>query len=171
MKKFNPLTLCALTAVVALMAMFAGGCNTNGCIDNRSSIPVAGFYSMETGGEIAIDSISVGGIGAPDDSLLVNVGTRVQKVYLPFSSEAEEVSFAILYDWKNAPQPDLLTFRYQTIPFFVSEECGAMYRYRITEYSHTSHLLDSVAVIDSLITNVDRVTIKLFYHTETPAAE
>ncbi len=165
------MTLCAVAAVATLIALMAGSCNTNGCTDNRSSLPIAGFFSMETGAEIAIDSISIGGIGAPDDSLLVNTGMKIHQVYLPFSSEAEGVTFAFLYDWKNAPQPDMITFRYKTIPFFVSEECGAMYRYRITEYSYTTHLLDSVAVIDSLITNVEKVNIQLFYHTETPETE
>ena len=51
------------------------------------------------------------------------------------------------------------------MPYFASEDCGAMYRYNITGVSHTSWLLDSVAVIDSAITNTDFQRIQLYYAT------
>lgn len=164
MKKYNT-PVVVMTAL--LFAIMLHGCNTTGCMDNRSSLPIAGFYSYENGAAISIDSISVGGIGAPNDSLLLAPGTQAQQVYLPFSSETDKVQFEIGYAWKYAPPGDILTFEYETIPYFVSEECGAMYRYRITRFDYTTNLLDSVAVADSLITNVERVNIKLYYRTET----
>ncbi len=167
MKKFNLSALFAVSLALSPLILFVQGCNTTGCLDNRSSLPIAGFFSYETGGSISIDSISIGGLGAPNDSLILSTGTQASQVYLPFSSETDGVRFVISYNWKYAPFPDTLTFRYDTTPYFVSEECGAMYRYRITHFEHTSNLLDSMAVVDSLITNVEHVNIKLFYRTET----
>lgn len=43
-----------------------------------------------------------------------------------------------------------------------------MYHYRITRVSHTSQLLDSVGISDSLITNIERENIRLFFHTSEP---
>lgn len=43
-----------------------------------------------------------------------------------------------------------------------------MYHYRITRVSHTTQLLDSVGVADSLITNIERETIGLYFRTSEP---
>lgn len=171
MKKSNPLRWLLPAVACVMMLLAAEGCNTTGCLDNRSSLPIAGFYSYEKNAAINIDSITVMGIGAPGDSLLLTAGKQVQQLYLPFSSERSQVRYLITYVWQQAPLPDTLTFDYETTPYFVSEECGAMYRYRITRYAYSTHLLDSMAVVDSLITNVERVNIKLFYRTETPGEE
>ncbi len=63
---------------------------------------------------------------------------------------------------------DRITFYYEAHPWFASEECGAMYHYRITRVSHTTQLLDSVGVADSLITNIERETIGLYFRTSEP---
>ncbi|MDE5751611.1 MAG: hypothetical protein K2H88_03125, partial [Duncaniella sp.] len=39
------------------------------------------------------------------------------------------------------------------------------YHYRITSLTYTTHVLDSVAVLDSLITNLERETIRIFFRT------
>lgn len=56
-----------LTALLTLM-VFATGCNSSGCMENQSSIPLAGFYSAGTEERVVIDSIKVYGLGAPGDS-------------------------------------------------------------------------------------------------------
>lgn len=145
-------------------------CSATGCTDNQNSLPLAGFYSMGDGSKITPDSIAIEGIGAPDDSLLLSPGTRVSELYLPFRSTRPSTSFCIQYREQalNYPQLyDTLTFDYDAIPYFASEECGAMYHYKVTRFSYTRHLVDSVAVTDSLITNVDRETIQIYFRTAT----
>ena len=44
-----------------------------------------------------------------------------------------------------------------------------MYHYLITDYAYTTHLIDSVAVTDSLITNIDHETIQIFFRTAEPS--
>ena len=171
MKRFNLGPTLALTAVMLPAVVMLNGCNTTGCMDNRSSIPLAGFYSLESGTQIEIDSDNIGGVDAPGDSLQLKAGVKAKQVYLPFTSSKEQVSFFIDYAWEDAPETDILTFDYTSTPYFVSEECGAMYRYRITRFSHTSNLIDSVAILDSLITNVERVGIRIYYRTETSPEE
>lgn len=152
-------------------------CSATGCTDNQNSLPLAGFYSMSTGNSITVDSLAIEGIGAPDDSLLLSPSSRVSSLYLPFRSARNETSYCFQYRESRLNHPELydtLTFRYDAIPFFASEECGAMYHYRVTEYTYTTHLIDSVAMLDSLITNIDRETIQIYFRTadtpETPPA-
>lgn len=157
-------------AVIVLFATVTiiPGCNTSGCTDNRSSIPLAGFYSATTGTSISLDSLDVMGAGAPTDSLMLAAGTRATEVYLPLRSDSPSVTYDFTYKYKNLEGiTDRLTISYESYPYFASEECGAMYRYRITRIEHTDFLLDSVAltVPDSVITNVNIQSMKLFFRT------
>ena len=58
--------------------------------------------------------------------------------------------------------PDTLTLRYEAVPYFHSEECGAMYIFNISEFKVTHNFIDSVAVPNKVINNEDRISIKLF---------
>lgn len=162
----------ALTAVAVtvMMATALTGCNTSGCADNQNSLPLAGFFSYETGAQISVDSVEIGGIGAPGDSLLYHAGQSLSEVYLPFRSTQGSTSFYIRYV-ATGGRPvttypaDTLTFHYSSMPYFAGEECGAMFRYKINRLEHTSHVIDSVAIKDSLITNVAMRQIEIFYPT------
>lgn len=162
MGKILTLLIMAATLLSAL-----SGCNTAGCTDNQTSVPLAGFYSYTNGRAISIDSVQIGGVGAPGDSLLHARGS-VSEIYLPLRPGRESTSFFFRYTnalLDSLGIADTLTFTYTTVPYFASEDCGAMYRYNITGVSHTSWLLDSVAVIDSAITNTDFQRIQLYYAT------
>ena len=153
--------------------ILAGGCNNSGCTDNHSALPLMGFYDYATGQPITLDSIDFGGVDAPGDSLLIHSGEKTGQIYLPFRNGAGQCAFYIHYDYKEQgldfPElNDTVTFIYDTEPYFASSECGAMYRYRITGTRHTRHLVDSLAVTDSMITNVERERIQLFFRTSDP---
>lgn len=165
------LSLCMASVAVLLSVM--GGCSTDGCLNNQNSLPLAGFYSSSTGLPISIDSVDIGGVGAPHDSLLHSTGTPAGEIYLPFRSASNLTSFYFHYTQSNISSDefnDTVTFRYDSEPFFASEECGAMYRFRITDVTYTRHLIDSVGITDSLVTNVDLQRIKIFLRTSSDDA-
>lgn len=172
MNKRTPFHFAAFIAIViTLILPCIVACNDSGCLDNRSSIPYVGFYSYQTGQQITVDSVEIGGVGAPNDSLLMTARDRFANLYLPFRFEHDNTSFYIRYVSKELNYPwlvDTLSFRYTSIPMFVSESCGAMYQYMVTSMSYTTHLIDSVALTDSLITNVDTERIKIFFRTSAP---
>jgi len=158
----------ALIVVVGVSGAIIAGCNTQGCTDNRSALPLMGFYSNQTEEGMALDSLDMGGVGAPHDSLLISSGQRVKSLYLPFRYDCAETSFRFHYDYKlqgldDPAIDDIVTFRYTTEPYFASEECGAYYIYTIRSVEYTRHLIDSVAIVDSVITNVDMERIKVFF--------
>lgn len=166
MKKTSRYLLPVILALTALTAATLPSCNTTGCTDNQNSLPLAGIYSYTTGNAISISGIAIGGSGAPNDSLLASPGSTVSQVYLPFRATEPFTTFYITYHQEGLEgQQDQVTFYYDTHPWFASEECGAMYHYRITRVAHTYVLLDSVGVSDSLITNIERETLQLFFRT------
>ncbi len=156
--------------VIALMS----GCNTDGCYDNQNSIPLAGFYSYQTKKAVSVDSITMGGVGAPNDSLLLNNASSVSTVYLPLRSTQSSTSFFIHYEQKalcDTRLNDTISFHYNSIPYFESEDCGAMFRYEITSYEYTRHLIDSVALLDNEVTNADIERVRIYFRTNEETDE
>lgn len=155
---------------IFLVTIAAGiySCTSDGCLDNQSSIPLAGFYSAETNEIATLDSIEIYGIGATGDSLLTTIGTSTQQAYLPFRSTIDSTCFCVHYgytDLSSASINDTICFNYNSTPYFASEECGAMYNYKITSVQYTRHIIDSIAIIDSLINNADIERIKIYFRT------
>lgn len=154
----------------AAIAAIAGGCNTDGCTDNRSAQPLMGLYSSSTEEPMTLDSIGIGGVGAPGDSMLVDPGETVGSVYLPFRFDRKQTSYFIHYDYKEQGLDDpafndTITFHYTSEPYFASEECGAFFIYRIGKVDYTTHLIETVEIADSVITNVEMERIKVFIRT------
>lgn len=163
-------TACLLAIVLTALAG-ATACNTSGCLDNGSAIPLAGFYSSATGADVSLDSLRVHGIGAPADSAVIRPGNEASQIYLPMHAGNPSTAWCIAYSYKGLDNPafnDTLTFDYEEIPYFASEECGAMYIYRLSSVRHTCHLIDSVTLTDSLITNLDIETIRIYFRTSAP---
>lgn len=163
-----------LTYFVALFVVLSGfvSCNTSGCMDNQSALPLAGFYSSSTGSAVTLDSIGIAGIGAPNDSMLVIPGEAVSQVYLPLRSTEASTQYCFTYRGEgltdNPELNDTLTFVYTSTPYFAGEECGASYRYNISRFIHTRHMIDSIALTDREVTNVDREIIKIYFRVVEP---
>ncbi len=161
-------SLYTLPAAAAL-ALIASGCNTTGCMDNRSSLLLAGFYSSSTEKAIALKEIELGGVGAPDDSLLVGRTQTASEVYLPLRHTATSTSFFIRYldDLIDlSTDYDTISLTYTSQPYFASEECGAVYHYRISSLDYTTHYIDSIALLDSLVNNADLQKMHIYFTTE-----
>lgn len=159
----------SILAVICLLAAFSG-CNTSGCLENRSSVPLAGFYDSATEKSISLDSLEIYGADAPGDSILSAPGTSISQIYLPMRATKDNVMWFISYKWKNLDNLDLvdrIDLNYTASPYFASEECGVIYRYRITGCQYTRNLIDSIAITDSLITNIDIERIKIFFRTSS----
>lgn len=160
-----------ITGIPFLLALvLAVGCNTTGCLDNQSSIPLAGCYSSSTGSPFSLgSSVQIHGVDAPNDSVLSASSASASRIYLPMRSTADSVRWCLHYTQEGIDDErlnDTITYLYASIPYFASEECGAMYEYRIEKCRYTTHLLDSVIVSDSLITNVDMERIKIYFRTQ-----
>lgn len=145
---------------------FLPSCSNSGCTENRSAVPLASFCASSTAREISLDSVSISGVDAPNDSILSAAGQRVSQVYLPMRPTDPSVQWCLAYRWKEFADPyfnDTITIEYDSQPYFASEECGAFFRYRIKSLACTDHLIDSVGVVDSLVTNIDKVYLKIYF--------
>ena len=161
------LTLSACAAAIAAAAI-APGCNSDGCTEMRSAMPIAQLRNSATGEVATPDSLDTHGIGVAGDSLLVSAGTAVSKQYLPLRYSASSVRWCIAYRYAgldNDRLNDTLTLTYTSSPWLADDDCGAMYRYHVRSFTYTTHMIDSVKMTDSLITNNDAEQIQIFFRT------
>ncbi len=147
-----------LALLPLLLAALLASCSGDGCTNNRNSIPLAGFYDYASREPVAVSGLAIAGVGAPNDSLLLDPSTSSHQVYLPFRGAQKSTQFT----FSSGGFADVVTFNYDSYPFFAGEECGVMWRYRITSVSHAGFIIDSIAVTDSLITNMERERIMFF---------
>ncbi|MDD7342877.1 MAG: DUF6452 family protein [Bacteroidales bacterium] len=155
-------TLLAATLLAATAALAA--CSSDGCTDNGSSLPLAAFYTSGSTQSLSVPNLTVRGIGAPGDSALLSAET-VSQVYLPLRPSCDSTSFVLNYGSQSTTEArttDTLTLRYRAVPAFVSQECGAMYVFEVGSWSATAHGIDSVAISDPVITNANRIAIKIY---------
>ncbi len=155
--------LIAAAFVVSLMV----GCSSDECADNKNSLPLAKVMtSQPEPKEAALNSITVYGIGAPGDSLLVDSASNVGQVYLPFRIDTGNTTYVIRY-WD---QPvvgsyinDTISFSYDIKPMFVSSACGAVYYYDNIRIDHTYNLIDSINCPGDRITNANEPNIFIYF--------
>lgn len=161
-------SLYILTTLLVLPLLLVG-CNTTGCMDNRSSLLLAGFYSAETEKAVALRDIEMGGVGAPNDSLLIDSNAGASEVYLPLRHTYDSTSFFIRYldkDFDLSYLYDTITINYSSKPYFASEECGAIYFYTIKSLDYTRHMVDSIGLLDSIVNNANLQRMKIYFRTE-----
>lgn len=160
-------TMLAAAAMLLLVAVTS--CVSDECEGNKNSLPYAGFFSSELSPRaISVDSITVYGEGAPNDSLLIDNGEGVASVYLPFRIDDGESTFVIQYNQKRLRGlTDRITFRYEAVPDFVSAACGVVYDYRIDNIEHTKNLIDSVRCPGMVISNANEQNIRVYFRVST----
>lgn len=144
-------------------------CGDDGCMENRSSIPLIAFYSdADTTRRVSIDSLMVWGIGQINDSLLLDTAS-VSQFMAPLRDDMDTTRYVLRYDQKNLNPRykfDTLTFVYHSNIKFESAECGAMFNYIIDDFKYTTHQLVSAKLLTREIDNMNIENVKLFYHVE-----
>ncbi len=160
MGKILKLLLLSAVCVAAVLS-----CTPSTCDENSTAIPLACFYASETKQSIAIDSLTVYGVGAPGDTVIMDNGMATQ-VYLPLRMNTHNCQFVFHHENVALSDPrynDTLTINYDPVPYFSSMDCGAMYYYDVVNYEYTTNLLDSVRIITDRFTNADVETVQVYF--------
>lgn len=160
-----------LLPAAALAALLTAACSNEECEGNRNALPFAGFYSSAISPRaISLDSITIYGVGAPNDTLIADSARSLSEVYLPFDIDAESTTFVIEYLQKALSSRgirDEITFTYTAQPWFVSSACGVSYRYLIRDISYTTNVIDSVSVPGMMIDNTNAQNIRIYFRVNT----
>ena len=160
-----------LIVILSLLALSLGlgACSDDSCYDNGSSLPLASLYVGEK--QQNIPGLSIMGIGAPGDSLLVD-SSSVSEVYLPLRASVGSTSYAlwrwVMTDTVKIQLQDTITIDYEAVEFFHSIECGAMFNFDIKNVKTTHHGIDSVVVLTPHVTNSRVPAMQIYFTQFTP---
>lgn len=167
MKRFKRLIKGIAAASIMVSILVVASCSNSECLDNKNSLPLAGFYSSErVPQKISIDSISILGLGAPGDSILHDSVRNLSQSYLPFRIDQGSTTYIIRYlsglmgVFRMA---DTITFNYDILPWFVSAGCGVIYDYKMTSIETTHYAIDSVTCPNGEITNANIENLRIYF--------
>ena len=153
-----------IAALLFVLMLALVACNNDSCYENGSSLPLTTFHVGSK--QQSIPGLSIMGIGAPVDSLLLN-NKSVDEVYLPLRANASQTRYAlwrtVTIDTTHAVVRDTLDIDYEAIAYFHSIECGAMYNFDIHCVNHTHHGIDSVVVVTQLVTNATTPALRIHF--------
>lgn len=158
----NRLLLIALALLALGCALVS--CNDDSCYENGSSLPLAELYVGST--RTTVTGLTIKGIGAPGDSLLAD-SSSINEIYLPLRASVSSTRYALTRHIAAYGDiiivNDTLTIDYEPIAYFHSKECGAMFNFDIHQVSHTHHGIDSVVVLNQLVTNSTVPSLRIYF--------
>lgn len=158
---FVALSLCLLPLLCST------ACNTEACLESKTSIFSAAFYAYgDSGVKVIIDSVSVYGVGQYKDSLLVDTA-NISSFQATLRSDRDTTQYVIRYDQHNLNpryKRDTLTFVYHTYIEFESAECGAMYNYVIDDFRYTTWQIVDARLMTQEFNNQDVENVLLYYY-------
>lgn len=153
-----------ILALTLALTLIGTACNDDSCFENGSSLPLAQCYMDDE--QVTISGLTIMGIGAPGDSLLVD-SSAIKEVYLPLRASVNSTSFVLkrwgILDIEKVEFLDTLTIDYEAIEFFHSAECGAMYNFNIKRVTYTDNAIDSVTLLTTLITNAIAPSLRIHF--------
>ncbi len=154
----------AVGVLIVLLGVCTG-CGSSECLDNQNSRPNAVFLMSggeNTGSALTVDSLTVVGFDAPDDTPLVK-DESLNGLTLPFRLGDTETSYVFEYGGELKGLRDVITFNYRPVPEFVSEACGAIYAFEDVQVTYTNVLIDSVVCPWKTINNIERDYIRIYF--------
>ncbi len=101
-------------------------------------------------------SVTIWGIGL--ENLWVK-DSVIQEIIFPLTTK-ESTTYQIKFDSKI----DTITFIHQTSQKYASMETGFYYEYKLKSIEYTKHRIDSIQIIDSLVTQKWHENITLYLH-------
>lgn len=92
--------------------------------------------------------------------VLLNQKPGADKLELPLSFTAVRDTFFLRYSARLA---DTIWVEHQNLPYFSSMDCGTVMHYKLTEIASTHHLIDSIQIVNSEVTNTLKENVKIYY--------
>ena len=141
------------------------------CSGNARHMLTAGIYTIfqVEGEKVSIpdtlDMVNVYAFGT--DSVIINNQSNASKLSLPLRTNKEETTLVLSYvassDTTNMIPRDTIVFRHLNTPYFLTLDCNFAVKQELTDVSYTTHLLDSVVIVNPTAAIDGTENIKIYY--------
>ncbi len=92
--------------------------------------------------------------------ILLNRKFGAEGLDIPLSFTSERDTFFFRYSARLA---DTVYVDHVNLPYFSSMDCGTVMHYRIASVSSTHHLIDSIRIVNSEVTNTLKENVAIYY--------
>ena len=103
------------------------------------------------------------------DSIIVNDDQNVKSLSLPLRFNVEETTMVFSYKPHAEdilPQhydKDTIVFRHHNTPYFLTLDCNFVVKQELTDLHYTTHVLDSIVIVNPTASNDGTENIKIYY--------
>ena len=118
--------------------------------------------------DFKLDTLTVYAFGT--DSIIINDDTQVGTITLPLRTNVEETTLVFSYTFHagdTLPQhndKDTLVFRHRNTPYFLTLDCNFVVKQELTDLRYTTHVLDSIVIINPTAQIYDgKENLKIYY--------
>ena len=148
-----------MAGFAGMVAVTASSCREE-CRYKPRSLAMIDFHTVTNGtdNKSPVTSFSAYGLGR-EDSLLYSGVNSISSIRLPMNGSSTEAGFVFLSDG----QVDTVWLKYRVIPWFLSQECGFVLNFDLTEARHTSGFIDSVVIVISEVTTFDDTNVRIYH--------
>ncbi|BEG99171.1 DUF6452 family protein [Bacteroides sedimenti] len=158
-RKLKYLSVVALLCSVIGLALTA--CDETKCSTSGRPSPQFNFVEKSTLKKIAFDTLTVVALNAiHGDSVILNKATKVSGATLPLSYSSNQTTLVFNY---SKSLSDTIWITHTNTEHFLSMDCGIIMYHQIKDVKCTSHVIDSVAIINSEVDINEKENIRLFY--------
>lgn len=144
-------------AIVCILVLSMVGCESGDCMLSSESYCNMVFVNAQGKGVKLQDSLTV---SSTADIVLVNRKYGASSMMLPLSYTAVEDTFFLQY---SARLVDTLWVEHQNHPYFSSMDCGMVMHYELVNIKSTNHLIDSVQIVNSGVSNTLKDNVKIYF--------
>ena len=142
-----------ITAVIQMIS-----CAPESCLEETVANVKVPLYLNSTQKIKAPDSLIIYGLSRASDKLY-NSAKRTTQADLPLNPSTESCGFVIRIN----RVPDTIMIKYESYPHLISKECGYTYFHTIDSISYTKHIIDTIIIMNRLVTTVDEENFRILY--------
>lgn len=157
MKRFMKIML-IITMISPLIGVIITSCTEDvDCSLTRRSELHSKFYISE-GGTGTQASLTITAFGT--DSVILNQESNVTNFALPLQYTVDTTALVLHFE---GGYRDTIVFKHTNTPYFISMDCGYEMRQAVTDFYYTTHILNSVVLIDKNANKDGNENLQFYY--------
>ena len=121
------------------------------------------FLDSKTNKNVALtNGVMISGIATINNSAIVDTLFNQAESYMTLPlSYTNQTTYVMHY---SETLHDTIWLTHKNIPFVGDIECGSMMYYKIEDLNYTTHVLDSVTLVNPEINNEEKKNFNIYYH-------
>lgn len=158
-----------LKLVLSLLTLITGislwsSCGDDGCTEATTSYTVAALSAEPNTSPLEPKFVSVYGIWADTDSIMVDQTTSFKSISLTLNPDTTytQMKFEFIMPDNNTLR-DTLDFHYKNQLYFLTIDCGCTIESYIDTVYTTNNLIKRIEIINPEVTNEKKPNITLYY--------